>query len=45
MILGDERWHFEGFPLIEDGFWINRRVYRGNAGKGVFTVWSCSEDR
>ena len=37
--------YFEGFTLIGDGFWINRGVCRGNAGKGVGNVWSCSEDR
>ena len=26
-------------------FGQNMGVYRGNAGKGVFNVWSCSEDR
>ena len=45
MVLGDKHGVFEGFTLIAGGFWINRGVCRGNAGKGVFNVWSCSEDR
>ena len=45
MILRGKRGCFEGFTVINGGFWINRGVYRGNAGKGVGDVWSCSEDK
>ena len=31
---GEKGGYFEGFTLIGDGFWINRGVCRGNAGKG-----------
>ena len=33
MILEEKRGVFEGFTLLGDGFWINRGVCRGNAGK------------
>ena len=46
MILGDKKGgDFKGFGLIAGGFWVKYVGLTGKCEKGVFNVWSCSEDR